>query len=144
MSGQTDRETEGTMATAQELAVRDKKELVTKEEKTVPGRYYVPSTDIYETEEALTVVMEMPGVEKKDLSVAIENDVLRVEGQIDFSIYEGMEPVYAEYNVGHYARAFTLSGKIDQAKISAQLDDGVLTLTLLKAEQAQPRRIAIV
>lgn len=144
MSGQTDRETEGTMATSQELAVRDKKELVTKEEKTVPGRYYVPSTDIYETEEALTVVMEMPGVEKKDLSVAIENDVLRVEGQIDFSKYEGMEPVYTEYNVGHYTRAFTLSGKINQEKISAQLDDGVLTLTLPKAEEAQPRRIAIV
>jgi HSP20 family protein len=144
MSGQTDRETEGTMATSQELAVRDKKELVTKEEKTVPGRYYVPSTDIYETEEALTVVMEMPGVEKKDLSVAIENDVLRVEGQIDFSKYEGMEPVYTEYNVGHYTRSFTLSGKIDQEKISAQLDDGVLTLTLPKAEEAQPRRIAIV
>ena len=131
------------MATSQELAVRDKKELVTKEEKTVPGRCYVPSADIYETEEALTVVMEMPGVEKKDLSVAIENDVLRVEGQLDFSIYEGLEPVYTEYNVGHYARAFTLTGKIDQEKISAQLDDGVLTLTLPKAEEAQPRRIAI-
>ena len=56
------------MADPQELAVRDKKELVTKEEKTVPARYYVPSTDIYETEDALTVVMEMPGVEKKDIN----------------------------------------------------------------------------
>ena len=46
----------------------------------------------------------MAGVEKKDLSVALENDVLRVEGRIDFSRYEGMEPVYTEYNVGPYAR----------------------------------------
>ena len=52
------------MATAQELTVRDKKELVSKEEKTVPGRHYVPYADIYETEDALCVVMEMPGVEK--------------------------------------------------------------------------------
>ena len=55
------------MPTAQELAVRDKQELMSKDEKTVPGRYYVPCADIYETDEALCVVMEMPGVEKKDL-----------------------------------------------------------------------------
>ncbi len=131
------------MATAQDLAVRDKKELVTKDEKTVPGRYYVPSADIYETEEALCVVMEIPGVEKKDIDVALENGILRVDGRIDFSKYAGMEPVYTEYNVGHYTRSFTLSDKIDQDKISAQLEDGVLTLTLPKSKEAQPRRIAI-
>jgi HSP20 family protein len=131
------------MATAQELAVRDKKELVSKDEKTAPGRYYIPYADIYETDDALCVVMEMPGVEKEDINVALENDVLRVDGQIDFSKYEGMEPVYTEYNVGHYTRSFTLSNKIDQEQISAQLEDGVLTLTLPKARQAQPRRISI-
>ena len=131
------------MATPQELAVRDKKELVTKEEKTAPGRYFVPYSDIYETEDALTVVMEMPGVEKQALDIALEHDVLRVDGRIDFSKYEGMEPVYTEYNVGHYTRSFTLSNKIDQEHISAQLDDGVLTLTLPRAKEAQPRKIAI-
>ena len=131
------------MATAQELAVRDKKELVSKDEKTVPGRYYVPFADIYETDSALCVVMEMPGVEKQNLDVALEHDVLRVDGRIDFSKYDGMEPVYTEYNVGHYTRSFTLSNKIDQELISAQLEDGVLTLTLPKAKEAQPRRISI-
>ena len=131
------------MATAQELAVRDKKELVTKEEKTAPGRYYVPYADIYETEDALTVVMEMPGVEKQALDIGLENDVVKVDGRIDFSKYEGMEPVYTEYNVGHYTRSFALSNKIDQERISAQLDDGVLTLTLPKAKEALSRRIAI-
>ena len=66
-----------------------------------------------------------------------------MEGQIDFSKYQGMEPVYTEYNVGHYARGFTLSGKIDRDAISAQLDDGVLTLTLPKVKEAVPRRIAV-
>ena len=143
MEEQTSRGMEDPMSEAQELAVRDKKELVSKEEKTAPGRYYVPYADIYETDEALSVVMEMPGVEKKDLNVALENDVLRVDGRIDFSKYEGMEPVYTEYNVGHYMRSFTLSSKIDKERISAQLDDGVLTLKLPKSEKAQPRRISI-
>ena len=131
------------MATAQELSVRDKKELVSKDEKTVPGRYYVPFADIYETDKSLCVVMEMPGVERKDVDVGLENGVLRVDGRIDFSKYEGMEPVYTEYNVGHYTRSFTLSNKIDQEQISAQLEDGVLMLTLPKAKEAQPRRISI-
>jgi HSP20 family protein len=131
------------MARSQELEVQEKKELVSKEEKTAPARYYVPNTDIYETEDALTVVMEMPGVEKKDIDVNLENDVLRIEGRIDFGKYEGLEPLYTEYNVGHFARAFTLSRQIDQQQISAQVEDGVLTLTLKKSREAAPRRIAI-
>jgi|ERR1700732_1211680 HSP20 family protein len=134
---------EGKMAKSQALEVKEKKEVVSKEEKTVPARSFLPTTDIYETDEALTVVMEIPGVEKKDVDVALENDVLRVEGRIDFSKYEGLEPLYTEYNVGHFARAFTLPRKIDQQQIGAQVEDGVLTLTLRKAKEAQPRRIAI-
>jgi len=131
------------MTPSQELAVREKRELVGKDEKTVPGRFYVPYSDIYETDEALTVLMEMPGVEREGVSVALEDDVLRVEGKIDFGKYEGMEPVYTEFNVGHYTRSFALSGKIDRERIGAQLEDGVLVLTLPKAKEAQPRRIAI-
>lgn len=131
------------MAAEQEVAVRDKQELASRDERTVPGRYYAPDADIFETDQALCVVMEMPGVEKKDLTVGLENDVLRVDGRIDFSKYEGMEPLHTEYNVGHYMRSFALSSKIDQGGISAQLEDGVLTLTLPKAKEAQPRRISI-
>ena len=131
------------MAQSQPLQVQEKKELTAKEEKTVPARYYVPNADIYETEDALVVVMEVPGVEKKDLDINLENDVLRVEGRIDFTKYEGLDPLYTEYNVGHYTRAFTLSSKIDQHQISAELEDGVLKLTLRKSREALPRRIAI-
>jgi HSP20 family molecular chaperone IbpA len=85
----------------------------------------------------------MPGVEKKDVEVNVENDVLRVEGRVDFTKYEGLEPLYTEYNVGHFARSFALSNRIDQQQIAAQLEDGVLTLTLKKAKEAMPRKIAI-
>jgi HSP20 family protein len=135
--------TEDIMARSQALEVQEKKELVSKEEKTVPARYYVPTTDIYETEDALTLVMEMPGVDKQAVDVNVENDVLRVEARIDFSKYEGLEPLYTEYNIGYFARSFTLSNKIDQQQISAQLDDGVLTLTLKKAKEALLKRIPV-
>src|SRR5215217_8947298 len=102
------------MADQQELAVREKRELATKEEKTVPGRFYVPTTDVYETEEALTVVMEMPGVGREEVEIELKDDVLRVEGEIDFAKYGGMEPVYTEYNVGHWARSFALPDKVDR------------------------------
>lgn len=127
----------------QSLEVQEKKELAEKEEKTVPARYYVPYTDIYETDDALTVVMEIPGVRKDDIDIKIEKDVLDIEGQIDFSKYAEMRPLYTEYNVGHFARKFSLSSKIDQDKISAEIADGVLTLRLPKAEEAKPRQIRI-
>src|SRR5690349_1110050 len=121
------------MAQSQSLEVQEKKELTPKE-KTFPARYFIPNADIYETEDALFLDLEVPGVDKKDLDVSLENDVLRVEGRIDFTKYEGLDPLYTEYNVGHYARAFTLSSKIDQHQISAGLEDGVLKLTLNKSK----------
>ena len=109
----------------------------------MPVRYFVPTTDIFETEDALTVVMEVPGVDREAIDISIENDVLKIEAKIDPSKYDGMEPLYTEYNVGHFARSFTLSNKIDRQQISAKLEDGVLTLTLKKVKEAIPRKISI-
>ncbi len=131
------------MATSQALEVQEKKELVSKEEKTVPARYFVPNTDIFENEDALVVVMEIPGVAKDAVEVNLEDDTLRVEGRIDYGKYKELDPLYSEYNVGHFARAFTLSNKIDRQQISAELADGVLTLTLKKARETMPRRITV-
>ena len=127
----------------QSLEVQPKKEVAAKGEKTVPARHYIPSTDIYETDDALMVVMEVPGVDRKNVDVKLENDELHVEARIDFSNYEGMEPLYTEYSIGHFARTFALSHMIDQQTIGASLGDGVLTLTLKKIQQAKPRRIDI-
>lgn len=131
------------MADNKPLEVQEKKEVVGKGEKTVPARYYMPNTDIRETEDALLVVMEVPGVDRRNIDIKVEEDTLRIEARIDYSKYEGMEPLYTEYNVGHFARQFALSHMIDQQRIGASLNDGVLTLTLKKVQQAQPRRIEI-
>jgi HSP20 family molecular chaperone IbpA len=127
----------------QELQVQQKRELGDKQEQTVPTRTYMPTADIFETETTLTVSLEMPGVDKGAVDVNVEDGVLTVEGRLDFSKYEGMQPLYTEYNVGNYRRSFSLSNKIDQGRISAEMSDGVLTLVLPKSEEAKPRRIAI-
>lgn len=131
------------MTDAQALAVREKRELAAKQEKTVPGRFFMPYTDIYETDEALMLAMEMPGVERGNIDLTLENDVLRVEAKIDYAKYQGLDPVYTEYNVGHYARSFALSGKLDREKIKADYNAGVLTITLPKSAESRPRRINI-
>lgn len=132
------------MAPGQELQVQEKRELQKKEEATIPARTFLPTTDIFETDDALKVVMEMPGVDKANLEVNVENDVLSVSGRIDLSKYEKLQPVYTEYNIGHYRRTFNLSSsRINQDRIAAEMKDGVLTLTLPKVEQAKPRRISV-
>jgi HSP20 family protein len=131
------------MASRQELQVQKKREQETREESTIPARVFVPSADIYETQDALTVILEMPGVEKSNVDVRVEDGVLSVLGKLDLSKYQGLQPLYIEYNVGHYSRSFQLSSKVDQSKIAAELKDGVLSLTLPKVEQAKPRNIQV-
>jgi HSP20 family protein len=114
----------------QELDVQQKKEVTSAQEKTIPARFYVPVTDIFETVDAPKIVMEVLGVPKDAVDVKLENEVLTVEGRIETTNYDGFEPLYTEYPVGHFARSFTLPDQVDQHNITAQLEDGVLTLTL--------------
>jgi len=131
------------MAT-QDLQVQRKREVEKKQESTIPARVYLPATDIFEADQALTVVMEMPGVDNDNVDVSVENDVLKITGKIDFSKYEGLQPLYTEYNIGNYSRSFELSSKIQQEGIKAELKDGVMSLVLPKAEKAKPRKISVV
>ena len=131
------------MAPQQELQVQQKREVEKKQESTIPSRAFLPITDIFESDQALTVILEMPGVDKENVDVSVENDILTIEGRIDYSKYEGLQPVYTEYNIGHYVRTFQISSKIEQGEISAELKDGVMTLVLPKAEKAKPRTIKV-
>jgi HSP20 family protein len=131
------------MASKQELQVQQKRELEKKEETTVPARIFVPMADIYETPDALKVVLEMPGVDKSNVNVRVEDGVLTVEGRLDFSKYRDLQPLYTEYNIGHYSRSFRLTTKINQSEIGAEMKDGVLSLVLPKAEEAKSRAIQV-
>jgi HSP20 family molecular chaperone IbpA len=131
------------MAGEQELQVQQKREVDKAQEPTTPMRAFLPTADIFENEDTLTVVLEMPGVDKSNIDVDIENGVLTVEGRINFDKYEAMEPIYSEYNVGPYRRSFRISNRVDQEKIRAEMRDGVITLVLPKVEEAKPRRIEV-
>jgi len=123
-----------------EIPVQEKREIQQKQEGTVPARSFLPATDIFETDGSLEVVLEMPGVDRSNVNITVEDDVLEVRGTIEFTRYQGLRPIYTEYPVGHYRRSFSLSNRIDQHKISAEMKDGVLTVILPKAEQAKPAR----
>ncbi len=128
--------------TEQELTTQDKQEVKT-EEPTRPGRTYVPNVDISETENALWLRADMPGVKEDSIEISVEKNVLSIEGQVALQEYADLAPVYTEYNVGNYQRRFTLSNAIDADKIHAHLTNGVLELELPKAESAKPRRVAV-
>jgi HSP20 family protein len=127
----------------QEVQVQQKREVEKKQESTVPLRSFLPVADIFETDQALKVVVEMPGVAKENVDVGVENDVLTITGRIELSKYEGLQPVYTEYNIGNYSRSFQISSKIDQDGIKAELNEGVMTVVLPKSEKAKARKISI-
>lgn len=130
------------MAT-QEVAAREKRELTPAEERTEAGKVFSPYTDIHETERAVIVSMEVPGVDKSSIDIRLDKSVLTVKGTIDSARYESLRPLYSEYNVGNFVRTFTVSTKIDTAAISAAVADGVLTVELPKAAEAVAKRIAV-
>jgi HSP20 family protein len=131
------------MSDAKELKVREKQEVASPAEQTKPGPVFTPNVDIFETEKALTMLVDMPGVKAGDLNVDLRDDTLTLTGDVRADAGTPGEKVYVEYETGRYYRQFYLSEVIAQEKIDAKLNDGVLRLTLPKVEKATPRRITV-
>ena len=125
-----------------EIQVKAKQESQAPEQ-TVPGPVFIPPVDIFETEHDITVLADLPGVKTKDLHIDLRENTLALSGDIEPFENAHERDLLVEYEVGKYFRQFTLSNLIDREKIDAKLTDGVLTLTLPKAEQAKPRKIEI-
>jgi len=102
---------------------------------------YVPATDIRETPDAIILNMDMPGVGKDNLDIKVESDTLKIHGRIADEAIGNI--LYAEQRLGDYHREFSLSSDLDQNKINASMNAGVLTLTIAKAEKVKPRQIQI-
>ena len=124
----------------QELQVREKKEL--KEEATREGPHFTPDVDIYETDKALVLVGDVPGASGDRIELDLRDNVLSLNVTID-TVDRKWNPIYLEYDVGHFTRQFRLGQLVDQSKIEAEVKDGVLKLSIPKVEKAQPRKIQV-
>jgi HSP20 family molecular chaperone IbpA len=112
-------------------------------ERTRDRLAFVPRADVYESEEAIVVVADMPGVDENSVDITLEQDVLTINGYVEPVYPEGYNLAHAEYQVGDFVRAFTLSDQIDRDGIEAAVRDGVLRLHLPKVTEAKTRRIAV-
>lgn len=131
------------MSEPKELKAIEKQALASPAEQTKPGPVFTPNVDIFETEKAITLLVDMPGVTADQLNVDLRDDTLTLTGDVLPNVGTPGEKVYAEYETGRFYRQFSLSEVIVQEKIDAKLSDGVLRLTLPKVEKATPRRIAV-
>ena len=131
------------MAT-KEMTVKEKKALEEGAKESIrPGRVFVPAVDILENEEEIIILADMPGVTSKSVDIDLRESVLTIEGRISPVEGEKEVTVYREFDWGDYLRQFTLSDAIDQEKITAKMDLGVLRLTLPKAEKRKPQKIQV-
>ena len=112
-------------------------------EQTRPGPVYSPPVDIFENDNSITVLADMPGVKAQELKIDLRESVLTLTGRVTPPEDERELDVLREYQTGTFFRQFTLSETIDQAKIDAKLTDGVLRLELPKVEKARPRQITV-
>ncbi len=129
--------------TTQALQAQEKRAMSSPAETTRSGVTFTPAVDIFETETAITLLADMPGVISENLDIDLRENTLTLEG--DVASPEGSDEVaiFREYPVGKYFRQFTLSEVIDQEKIDASLKDGVLRLNLPKVEKATPRKVTV-
>lgn len=130
------------MATTREL-LKKEAEMPEGVERTRPRKAYTPSVDILEMKDEIVVTADMPGVDEKSVDISLEKNVLTIYGMTDPDLQKTSRPFSAEYGVGDYQRAFTISEEIDRDGIKATVKNGVLRLVLPKARAAKARKIEV-
>ena len=127
-----------------EIELKEKKALKpTAGEGTRPGPLFIPAVDILEDPTGITIVADMPGVDGKNVDIDLKDNQLTITGRIDPVEGEKEVSLYREFLYGDYFRQFTLSYVIDQNKITAKMEDGVLRLILPKVEKMKPQKIKV-
>jgi Molecular chaperone (small heat shock protein) len=132
--GKLSKERKSTMNTI----VRENREI----DRVQSEQFIAPAASVVETADGYTLEVEMPGVNKKGLEISVENNELTIVGRRSLSAVEGTL-IHRESRPENYRRAFELDPSIDANKISAKIDQGVMSLTLPKAEHVKPRKITV-
>ena len=128
---------------SEETRELEKRQVELDAERTRDRPAFVPRADIYETDEAIFVMANLPGVDENAIDITLEKGILTISGTVEPTPMEGYDLVHAEYRVGDYVRRFSLSDEIDQDNIQAAIKNGVLNLTLHKLDQVKTRKISV-
>jgi len=112
-------------------------------ERTRSAKIYVPDVDIIERKDDIVLLADMPGVDESGIDITLEKNILTIYGRVDAEIPEPLRIIHAEYGIGDYQRSFTLSGEINRDNIRATIKDGLLKLTLPKAEPLKAKKITV-
>ena len=127
-----------------DMVVQDQEMIPTEEtERTRERTCFVPRSDIYETDENVFVIVDMPGVNGDAIDITLEKNIVTINGNTNLYEPEGYSLAFSEYEVGDFERSFRLTDRIDRDGIEASYNDGVLRLVLPKAEEAKARKIDI-
>ena len=132
-----------TQSDTKELKLKEKQELATPAEQTRPGLIFSPNVDIFETDREITLLADLPGIQPDQLSIDLRDDILTLSTEMPPPQGPDEDPILIEYEMGKYYRQITLSNVIDQARIDARFNDGVLRLPLPKVGKATPRTISV-
>ena len=133
------------MADTQTMQIEKEEITATEEtERTRDVRCFIPRADIYEMDDQIVIVADVPGVDEGSLEVTLEKNILTINAYVDALVPEGHALSFAEFEVGDYQRSFRLSNEIDREKIEATVKDGVLRLILPKAGEARARKISVI
>lgn len=128
----------------QAMEIKDQKQVPTETtERTRDWPCFIPRADIFETEDAYLIKIDMPGVDENKIDITLEKNTLTINGYSNVERPEGYSLAAAEYRIGDYERSFRLTDKINQEDIEAAYQDGVLKLNLPKAEEAKARKIQV-
>ena len=136
---------------AKEENKKEKSLKVLKQEVITPGELertrdiecFIPKTDIYETEEEIVVVADIPGADDKSVDITLEKNVLTINAYVDPKLPEGYTLTYEEFNTGDYQRSFRISREVDRNKIEASVSNGQLYLHLQKTAAAKTKKIPV-
>ena len=131
-------------ATLQDRMSRLFQDVPAQREELMSGGTFIPPVDIYEDENKLTLKLEVPGIEEKDLDVRLENNTLTVRGERKFEQEEKEENFHRiERRYGAFSRSFTLPNTVDAENVRANYENGILRLELLKRAEAKPKQIKV-
>ena len=131
------------MSNAVQTTASDRAPATQQQRPQPPQQHVVPPVDVFENDNAITLLADLPGVSRDQLQVRVDGDTLVLEATAAAQGPDQMELVYGEARTPGYRRQFTLSRELDTGRIEAQLRDGVLSLTIPKAEEARPRKIQV-